>query len=135
MEHKKKKEEAEDNHPITNLAALPPPQPTTTQPTPTQTIWTVDNPPQSWPKIHGKLNQNQRKQLENPTQNQAKLTKKSNSKIVQTHRKTQLKINSNPPKNHPKPKSKPKPTENPHEKPNGAVAAALLPDLPLCVSV
>ena len=89
--HKKKKEEAEDNHQSSSTT-------TTTQPTPTQIIWTFDNPPQSWPKINWP---------ENPTQNQSKLIEKSNSKTIQTHWETQFKINSNSLENHPKPKSKP----------------------------
>ena len=48
------------------------------------------------------------KQLENPTQNQSKLTRKPNLKIVQTHCKTQPKSYS---------------TENSRKKPNGAESA------------
>ena len=50
------------------------------------------------------------KQLENPTQNQSKLTSKSNPKTVQTHWKTQ---------------HKPYLTENSCEMPNGAGSAAI----------
>ena len=78
--HKKKKEEAEDNHQSSSTT-------TTTQPTPTQIIWTFDNPPQSWPKINWP---------ENPTQNQAKPTRKPNSKSIKTHWEIQLKNNTNP---------------------------------------
>ena len=50
------------------------------------------------------------KQLENPTQNQSKLTSKSSPKTVQTHWKTQ---------------HKPYSTENSCEMPNGAGSAAI----------
>ena len=83
--HKKKKEEAEDNHQSSSTT-------TTTQPTPTQIIWTFDNPPQSWPKINWP---------ENLTQNHAK------PKSSQTHQKTQLKINQNSLRNPTQKQSKP----------------------------
>ena len=51
-------------------------------------MWTVDNPPQIYPK-------STEKQLENPTQNQDKPTGKPYSKSIKTHWETQSKNSPN----------------------------------------